>query len=130
VVVELAGGPADPRPPHGRHGASLGGDRGTNVCLGDRGTVAFSKAASPCRVWKPPDLSSPSARPSASDGWNYGRGFACVERGPILTTMTRTKTGTQVVVRMQRSGKTIAVAEVSGKSGWIRGSKDCDERER
>jgi hypothetical protein len=44
--------------------------------------------------------------------------------------MTSTNTGAKVVVRMQRSGKTIAVAEISGKSGWIRGSKDCDERER
>lgn len=111
---------------------SLGGDRGANVySWATAARSAFSKGCSPvARAPKAPDLSSLGPPLRVKDGWNYGRGYACIDRGPILTTIEQTKKGTKVVVRMQRSGKVIAVAEIVGKGGWIRGSKDCDERER
>jgi hypothetical protein len=111
---------------------SLGGDRGTNVYTwATAARSAFSKACSPvARRLKAPDLSSLGPPFRVKDRWNYGRGYACIEQGPIMTTVDRSSKGTRVVVRMQRTGKTIAVAEIAGKSGWIRGSKDCDERER
>lgn len=111
---------------------SLGGERGTNVYAW--ATAARSAFADECarvsRTPKPPNLSSLGPPLRVKDGWNYGRGYACVEAGPILTTIDRSAKGTKVTVRMQRSGKVIAVAEIAGKGGWIRGSKDCDERER
>jgi hypothetical protein len=111
---------------------SLGGKGGANVYAWSTATrSAFSPKCTPVkRSLKAPNLSSLAAPITIKDGWHLGRGYACVERGPILTTITNLKNGARVVVRMQRSGKTIAVAEIAGAGGWIRGSKDCDERER
>jgi len=111
---------------------SLGGDRGVNVYAW--ATAKQSRFESRCSsikaALKPPDLAALRAPVKVKDGWYYGRSAACVERGPLLITVGREGSKSRVVVRMQRSGKVIAVADLSRGGGSFRGSKACSDRER
>jgi hypothetical protein len=79
---------------------------------------------------KAPSLSGLSPMVRTKDGWSFGRKFACFEQGPILITTTPAGGTTRVVVRLQRSGRVMAVAEVGNGGGWIRGSTRCQSKEK
>jgi hypothetical protein len=110
---------------------SLGGDaaqHGINVY--EWVTATRSRPSPRCTVVKA-RLGAPALRGLGSvarvkDGWKLGRRFVCLDEGRILITTTRAKSKTRVVVRLQRSGKVLAVGELGNGSGWIRGSKTCE----
>lgn len=64
------------------------------------------------------------------DGWAFGRKFLCLDAGRLLISTTQSGGKMRVVVRMQASGKVIAVGELGGGGGWIRGSKTCEAKEK
>jgi hypothetical protein len=64
------------------------------------------------------------------DGWAFGRKFGCLDKGRLLITTTVSSGKTRVVVRIQASGKVMAVGELGAGGGWIRGSKTCEAKEK
>jgi hypothetical protein len=64
------------------------------------------------------------------DGWAFGRKFGCLEKGRLLITTTQRGSKTEIVVRMQASGRVIAAGELAKGGGWIRGSKTCEAKEK
>jgi hypothetical protein len=110
---------------------SLGGNaaqHGINVY--EWATATRSRPSPRCAVVKArlaaPRLKGLGPVTRVKDGWKLGRRFLCLDEGRILVTTTQMKSKTQVVVRMQRSGKVLAVGELGNGSGWIRGSKTCE----
>lgn len=77
-----------------------------------------------------PSLSTLGPVTRVRDGWAFGRKFSCLDAGRLLISTTPAAGKTRVVVRMQRSGKVIAVGELGGGGGWIRGAKTCQAREK
>jgi hypothetical protein len=97
-------------------------------------TAARTRPSPTCRALKtqpkPPSLSGLGPTIRVKDGWAFGRKFACFEQGALLITTTQAGGTTRVVVRLQRSGRVMAVAEVGNGGGWIRGSTRCESREK
>ncbi len=97
-------------------------------------TSARTRPSPKCKLLKAqlkaPSLSGLGPMVRTKDGWSFGRKFACFERGPILITTTPAGGTTRVVVRLQRSGRVMAVGEVGNGGGWIRGSTRCESKEK
>jgi hypothetical protein len=97
-------------------------------------TAARTRPSPKCKLLKAqlkaPSLSGLSPLVRTKDGWAFGRKFACFEQGPLLITTTQTVGTTRVVVRLQRNGRVMAVAEVAKGGGWIRGSTRCQSKEK
>jgi len=93
-------------------------------------TRASSRCTTLTRALKAPSLAGLGPATRVKDGWAFGRKFACVERGALLITASSASGGTRVVVRLQRSGRVLAVGEVAKGGGWIRGSIRCESREK
>jgi hypothetical protein len=114
---------------------SLGGfaaQQGLNIYGWATGTR--SRMADRCKrvavTPKQPSLKGLGPVTRVKDGWAFGRKFGCLEKGPLLITTTQKAGKTQVVVRIQKSGKVMAVGELAGGGGWIRGSKTCEAKEK
>jgi hypothetical protein len=113
---------------------SLGGKLlgGTNVY--SWASATRSRPSPKCSVvraqLKAPVLSGLGPITRVKDGWAFGRKFGCLDSGRVLITTTQDGGRARVVVRMQTSGKIIAVGELGGGGGWIRGSKTCEAKEK
>ena len=79
---------------------------------------------------KAPSLAGLGPVTRTKDGWAFGRKFGCLETGRVLITLTEGAGKARVVVRLQKSGKVMAVGELSNGGGWIRGSKTCEAKEK
>jgi hypothetical protein len=64
------------------------------------------------------------------DGWFYGRKYRCLEPGRFVVAISDTTGGKRITVRVQRTGKLLALGELTAGGGWLRGSKSCSESER
>lgn len=77
---------------------------------------------------------SPTGRLSApvrvQDRWFFGRKFTCVDTGRIAVEVRDIAGGKRITVRVQRSGKLLAVGEVKAGGGWLRGSTSCRDSDR
>ena len=82
------------------------------------------------RTLKEPSLAGLGPVTRVKDGWAFGRKFGCLETGPLLISTTQQGARTKVVVRLAKSGRAMAVGEVGGGTGWIRGSKTCEAKEK
>jgi hypothetical protein len=73
-----------------------------------------------------------SLRPAVrvKDGWSFGRKFSCVQPGRFVVEIRDIQGGKHVTVRVQRTGKLLAVGEIKGTGGWLRGSKSCEDSDR
>jgi hypothetical protein len=114
---------------------SLGGlpaQQGLNIYGWATGTKA--RPSSRCtvikRTLKEPSLAGLGPVTRVKDGWAFGRKFGCLETGPLLISTTQQGFRTKVVVRLAKSGRAMAVGEVGGGAGWIRGSKSCEAKEK
>ncbi|HEU0303941.1 MAG TPA: hypothetical protein VFR32_05110 [Gaiellaceae bacterium] len=114
---------------------SLGGyaaQNGLNVY--DWATATRARPSPRCTVvkaqQKQPSLAGLGSVTRVKDGWAFGRKFLCLDAGRLLITTTKGRGKSRIVVRMQRSGKVIAVGELASGGGWIRGSKTCQAREK
>ena len=114
---------------------SLGGyaaQQGLNIYSWATGTR--SRASGRCTAVKQPSqqpsLAGLSPITRVKDGWAFGRKFGCLEKGPLLITTTQAGGKTKVVVRLQKSGRVMAVGEVGSGGGWIRGSRSCEAKEK
>jgi hypothetical protein len=97
-------------------------------------TGTSSRPSSRCtvikRTLKEPSLAGLGPITRVKDGWAFGRKFGCLETGPLLISTTQQGSRTKVVVRLAKSGRAMAVGEVGGGAGWIRGSKTCEAKEK
>ena len=59
------------------------------------------------------------------DGWFAGRKFTCSGTGKIVVAVSDIAGGKRVTVRVQRTGKLLALGEIEQGGGWLRGSKSC-----
>jgi len=64
------------------------------------------------------------------DGWFAGRKFTCLDTGRIVVAISDTTTGKRVTVRVQKTGKLLALGEITTGGGWLRGSKSCRDSEK
>jgi hypothetical protein len=79
-----------------------------------------------------------AAQPSGSlraavrvrDGWSFGRKYTCIQPGRFVVETRDIQGGKRVTVRVQRTGKLLAVGEIKGAGGWLRGSKSCEDSDR
>jgi hypothetical protein len=114
---------------------SLGGNAAQNGLNVYSWTTATRARPSPrCTAVKTPSNTPPLAGLGPStrvkDGWAFGRKFSCLHAGRLLITTTQGGGKARLVVRMQATGKVIAVGELAGGGGWIRGSKSCEAKEK
>jgi hypothetical protein len=97
-------------------------------------TATRSRSSDRCQTVKqspkPPSLAGLGPVTRVKDGWAFGRKFGCLDKGKLLITTTHASGRTRVVVRMQPSGKVIAVGELGAGGGWVRGSKTCEAKEK
>lgn len=114
---------------------SLGGfaaQQGLNVYGWATGTK--SRPSSRCtvieRTLKDPSLAGLGPITRVKDGWAFGRKFGCLETGPLLISTTQQGSRTKVVVRLAKNVRAMAVGQVGGGGGWIRGSKTCEAKEK
>jgi hypothetical protein len=94
-----------------------------------RSRAAFSGSCATGRAFSSP-AGSLRAPVKVKDGWFFGRKYRCYGAGRFVVSMQSIPGGKRVTVRVQKSGKLLAVGEIKGTSGWLRGSKSCDESER
>lgn len=64
------------------------------------------------------------------DGWFAGRKFTCSGTGKIVVAVSDIAGGKRVTVRVQRTGKLLALGEIVQGGGWLRGSKSCQPSEK
>jgi hypothetical protein len=64
------------------------------------------------------------------DGWFAGRKFTCLDTGRIVVAISDVRGGKRVTVRVQKTGKLLALGEVTAGGGWLRGSKSCESSEK
>jgi hypothetical protein len=64
------------------------------------------------------------------DGWFYGRKYTCLQPGRFVVEVRDIAGGKRVTVRVQKTGRLLAVGEVKAGGGWLRGAKSCSENER
>jgi hypothetical protein len=67
---------------------------------------------------------------SVKDRWFYGRKYTCIQPGRFVVAVSDIAGGKRLTVRVQRTGKLLAIGEVKAGGGWLRGSKSCRESER
>jgi hypothetical protein len=94
-----------------------------------QGRAAFSGGCATGRAFSSP-AGSLRGPVKVKDGWFYGRKYRCYGPGRFVVQVRTIPGGRRVTVRVQKSGKLLAVGEVKGGTGWLRGSKSCDESER
>jgi hypothetical protein len=113
---------------------SLGGKLPGGINVYGWATAKRERPSPDCTVvkakLKAPSLSGLGPVTGVKDGWAFGRKFGCLESGRVLITTTLAAGKTRVVVRMQSSGRVIAVGELAKGGGWIRGSKTCEAKEK
>jgi hypothetical protein len=113
---------------------SLGGKLPGGINVYGWATAKHSRPSPKCTVVKAPprapSLSGLGPVTRVKDGWAFGRKFGCLETGPVLITLTQGGGKAHMVVRLQKSGKVIAVGELTNGGGWIRGSKSCEAKEK
>ena len=97
-------------------------------------TAKLSRPSPKCSIvktqLKEPSLSGLGPVTRVKDGWAFGRKFGCLETGRLLITLTEGGGKARVVVRLQKSGRVMAVGELANGGGWIRGSKTCEAKEK
>jgi hypothetical protein len=71
-----------------------------------------------------------SAPVRVKDGWYFGRKFTCLETGRFVVEIRNVAGGKRLTVRVQRTGKLLAVGEVKAGGGWLRGSPSCRDSSR
>lgn len=71
-----------------------------------------------------------SAPVRVQDRWFFGRKFTCVNTGRIAVEIRDVSGGKRITVRVQRTGKLLAVGEVKAGGGWLRGSTSCRDSDR
>jgi hypothetical protein len=91
----------------------------------ERSRISARCPASSARAPERGDLRPPLR---VKDGWAYGRRYECRQRGRFVVRTETLRSGTRMTVWMEKSRELIAVAEVTGASGWLRSSKRCTER--
>lgn len=90
---------------------------------------AFSETCAPGRAAaQPAGNLGPAVR--VKDGWFTGRKWTCLDTGRIVVAISDTKTGKRVTVRVQKTGKLLALGEITKGGGWLRGSKSCRDSEK
>ena len=113
---------------------SLGGKLPGGLNVYGWATAKRSRPSPRCSIVKAqlerPSLSGLGPVTRVKDGWAFGRKFGCLERGRLLMTTTQGNGEARVVVRMQASGRVLAVGELGNGGGWIRGSKTCEAKEK
>jgi len=113
---------------------SLGGVLPGGINVYGWATAKRSRPSPKCTLvkgaLKSPSLSGLGPTTRIKDGWAFGRKFGCLERGRVLVATTQGGGEARVVVRMQSSGRVIAVGELGAGGGWIRGSKTCEAKEK
>jgi hypothetical protein len=113
---------------------SLGGKLPGGLNVYGWTTAKVSRPSPKCSVvkakLKEPSLSGLGPVTRVKDGWAFGRKFACLDTGRVLITLTEGAGKARVVVRVQKSGRVMAVGEVKNGGGWIRGSKTCEDEEK
>jgi hypothetical protein len=113
---------------------SLGGKLPGGLNVYGWTTAKLSRPSPNCSVVKAqpkePSLAGLGPVTRTKDGWAFGRKFGCLETGRVLITLTEGAGKARVVVRLQKSGKVMAVGELGNGSGWIRGSKTCEAKEK
>lgn len=111
---------------------SLGGRTPGGINVYGWTTAKLSRPSPKCSVLKAkpkePSLAGLGPVTRVKDGWAFGRKFGCLDTGPVLITLTQGGGKARMVVRVQKSGKVIAVGELGGGGGWIRGSKTCEAK--
>ena len=90
---------------------------------------ALSTSCSPGRAAAQPS-GGLRAAVRVKDGWFYGRKYKCLRPGRFVIEVRDITGGKRVTVRVQRTGKLLAVGEVRAGGGWLRGAKSCEESER
>jgi hypothetical protein len=113
---------------------SLGGKLPGGLNVYGWTTAKLSRPSPKCTVVKKqpraPSLSGLGPVTNVKDGWAFGRKFGCLDSGRLLITLTRAGKKAGLVVRLQKSGRVMAVGELSNGSGWIRGAKTCEAKEK
>jgi hypothetical protein len=113
---------------------SLGGKLPGGLNVYGWTTAKLSRPSPKCSVVnaqpKEPSLSGLGPVTKVKDGWAFGRKFGCLETGKVLITLTEGAGRARVVVRLQKSGRVMAVGELANGGGWIRGSKTCEAKEK
>jgi hypothetical protein len=109
---------------------SFGSQRNKRPDLYGWATESRSRIAERCRARSARRPSEGALRPSirVEDGWAFGRRYECHRRGRVVIQTRALRGGTQIAVWMEKSRELIAIGEISGRSGWVRASKRCDER--
>jgi hypothetical protein len=64
------------------------------------------------------------------DGWFAGRKYTCIGTGKIVVAVSDVAGGKRVTVRVQTTGKLLALGEIRAGGGWLRGSKTCEASEK
>jgi hypothetical protein len=90
---------------------------------------AFSNGCAAGRAFRS-QTGSLRAPVRVKDGWFFGRKYKCIEPGRFVVEIRDIAGGKRVTVRVQRTGKLLAVGEVTTRGGWLRGAKSCGEYER
>ena len=88
----------------------------------------FAECASGQAARQPAGNLRPAVR--VKDGWFAGRKFTCLDTGRIVVAISDTRTGKRVTVRVQKTGKLLALGEITTGGGWLRGSVSCRESEK
>jgi len=113
---------------------SLGGKLPGGINVYGWTTAKRSRPSPNCSVvkaqLKQPSLAGLGPVTRVKDGWAFGRKFGCLETGPVLITLTDGGGKARVVIRLQKSGRVMAVGELANGAGWIRGSKTCEAKEK
>jgi hypothetical protein len=111
---------------------SLGGPASTSgIAVYGWTTAARTRFALDCTSTRPGrqrPLKGLRAPVRLKNGWHDGSRFACLQPGRLVVDVRDIRGGKRLTVRMQRTGELIAVAELTGGGGWIRGSRRCDDR--
>jgi hypothetical protein len=113
---------------------SLGGKLPGGINVYGWTTAKRSRPSPKCTIVeaqpKAPTLEGLGPATRVKDGWAFGRKFGCLDTGRLLITVTQAGGKARIVVRLQKSGRVIAVGELSSGGGWIRGSKGCEAKEK
>lgn len=94
-----------------------------------RSRASFSSACALGRAQGQP-AGKLSAPVRVKDGWYFGRKFTCLDSGRFVVEIRDVAGGKRLTVRVQRTGKLLAVGEVKAGGGWLRGSPGCRDSDR
>jgi hypothetical protein len=112
---------------------SSGGPAATNGITAyawvTRNRTSFSSACTLGRAQQQP-AGTLGAPVRVRDGWYFGRKFTCLDTGRFVVEIRDITGGKRLTVRVQRTGKLLAVGEVKAGGGWLRGSPSCRDGDR